>query len=99
MENNKIKRFHSPAFKAKVAMEMIKEIDAASAICSKYGIHPTQAKKWKQRALQGLEAIFAGKPADNVKAKDQIIEELYKQIGQLKVESDWLKKKVETVSG
>lgn len=89
-----IKRNHSAGFKAKVALELIKEIDKISSICSKYSIHPTQAGKWKQQALSGLEASFTGKTTDIIKSKDETIDELYKQIGQLKVELDWLKKKL-----
>ena len=89
-----IKRLFPASFKAKVALDLIREIDTAAALCSKYGIHPTQAGKWKQQALAGLEIGFSGKPADELKAKDDMIDELYKQIGQLKVELDWLKKKL-----
>lgn len=89
-----IKRHHPPAFKAKVALELIQETDTIAAICSKYSIHPTQAGIWKQQALTGLAAIFAGTRDTNLKHKDQLVEHLYQQIGQLKVELDWLKKKV-----
>jgi len=89
-----IKRSFTPAFKARVALELIKEADTIAALCSKYGIHPTQAGKWKQQALMGLERNFSDTPAHELKAKDAVIDELYKQIGQLKVELDWLKKKL-----
>lgn len=89
-----IKRFHPPGFKAKVALDMIREVDTVSTLCSKYSIHPTQAGKWKQQVLAGLETIFSGRVDNDLKAKDEMIEELYKQIGQLKVELDWLKKKL-----
>ena len=90
---NKIKRFHSPSFKAQVALDLIKEVDSASQICSKHGIHPTQAGKWKYQALTNLVSIFDNKPDYQLQEKDNLIGELYKQIGQLKVELDWLKKK------
>lgn len=89
-----IKRVHPASFKAKVALELIKDTDTVAAVCSKYSIHPTQANQWKALALTGLESSFSGKPLYDLKAKDEIIDELYKQIGQLKVELDWLKKKV-----
>jgi len=73
---------------------MIKGNDSVSSICSRYGIHPSQAHKWKNQAIEGLEAVFADKPNSALKQKNELIEELYKQIGQLKVELDWLKKKV-----
>ena len=89
-----IKRFHPASFKARVALELLKEIETAAAICSKYGIHPTQAAVWKKQLLGGAENLFSDKPSNQLKEKDEIIDELYKQIGQLKVELDWLKKKL-----
>ena len=89
-----IKRHHPPAFKAQVALALIQESDTIAAICSQHGIHPTQAGLWKQQALAGLATIFADGPTHALKHKDQLIEELYRQIGQLKVDLDWLKKKV-----
>lgn len=88
------KRHHPATFKSKVAQEMIKEEDKVSSICSKFSIHPSQAHKWKKQALEGMKFIFQDKPTTELKKKDELIEELYKQIGQLKVELDWLKKKV-----
>lgn len=89
-----IKRHHQASFKAKVALELIKEIDSIPTICSKYSIHPTQAHRWKSQALEGLPIIFENKAGSELQEKDKLIEELYKQIGQLKVERDWLEKKV-----
>lgn len=89
-----IKRHHPPAFKAKVALELIQETDTIAAICSRYSIHPTQAGIWKQQALAGLATIYADGPTHALQQKDQLIAELYRQVGQLKVELDWLKKKV-----
>lgn len=89
-----IKRLHPPTFKAKVALELIREAETMVAICSKYSIHPTQAGIWKQQALAGLATVFTDGYPKELKQKDQLIEELYRQVGQLKVELDWLKKKV-----
>lgn len=89
-----IKRNHPASFKSKIALELIKDIEPVSVICSKYSIHPTQARNWKQKVLSGLEAIFMDSLDSELKQKDELIEELYKQIGQLKVELDWLKKKM-----
>jgi len=91
-----IRRIHPPSLKAKVAVELIKETETLSAVCSKYSIHPTQAGMWKQKALQGIGKIFSGKSDYDDQKKDKLIEELYRQIGQLKVELDWLKKKANT---
>lgn len=89
-----IKRNHPASFKAKVALEMIREIDTVNSICSRHSIHPTQAGIWKKIAITGLESAFSSSAANTLKSKDEMIEELYKQIGQLKVELDWLKKKL-----
>jgi transposase len=88
-----IKRQHSASFKAKIAMELIKNTDTINAICSKYSIHPTQASMWKQQALTAIESGFNKKSDNNIKQKDELVDQLYRQIGQLTVERDWLKKK------
>ncbi|MFH2105015.1 MAG: transposase [Parcubacteria group bacterium] len=96
MEN--IKRKHSADFKTKIAMELIRGSDTMTAICSRNSIHPTQARKWKEQALLGMQSQFlkTGR-TDELKEKNELINELYQQIGQLKVELDWLKKKSETI--
>ncbi len=95
-----IKRQHSVEFKTKVVLELIKETDTIAAICSKYSIHPTQARRWKEKAIESLQVGFNG--ADNSVVRElretkELNEELFKQIGQLKVELDWLKKKSEAI--
>lgn len=90
MKNNK--RAHLPAFKARVALELIRGLPM-SEVCSRNEVHPTQAGKWKERALQELESVFV----DKRKKDTQSIEtndKLYEEIGRLKVETDWLKKKL-----
>lgn len=89
-----IRRSHPASLKAKVALDLIREIDTISAISSRYGIHPTQAGKWKRQLLGQAENLFSDKPSTVLAEKDEIISELYRQIGQLKVELDWLKKKL-----
>ncbi len=90
---NKIKRVFPSQFKAKVALDLIKETDSLTRLCSRHGIHPTQAGKWKSLALIGLPGIFDNAPNQQIKEKEEVIENLYQQIGMLKVELDWLKKK------
>lgn len=87
------KRQHSPAFKARVALELLRADEAVSQICSRYALHPTQARRWKQEAIAGLPQLFSDQAVKQLKRKDEFIEELYRQIGQLKVELEWLKKK------
>ena len=92
---SKIRRQHSAEFKTSVVMEILKEEETLSQICSKFAIHPTQAKQWKQTAVAQLKTSFAGKSSEEqLRVKDLLLDELYKQIGQLKVELDWVKKKM-----
>jgi transposase-like protein len=91
-----IKRKHSAAFKTEVAIDLIRGAEALSVVCSKRGVHPTQARRWKEQALSGLPTVFSDNAGRELQQKDELIEELYRQIGQLKVELDWLKKKVGT---
>jgi len=97
---NNIKRQHSAEFKTKAVLELLKEVDTLSVICSKYSIHPTQARRWKEKAVESLQNSFNG--SDNSVVKElietkKLNDELFRQIGQLKVELDWLKKKVESI--
>lgn len=88
---------YSKEFKTRVALEMIKGDKTVNQVASGYGINPSQVKRWKQKGLEALGNIFAGdgtRVGYELKAKEQLIEELYKQIGQLRYETEWLKKKV-----
>lgn len=80
-------------FMAKVALEAIKEEKTIAELSSQYEVHRTQITKWRKRALEGLAGIFQGKGARSGEEKEKVIDELYRQIGQLKVENEWLKKK------
>lgn len=93
--NGDIKRIHSAEFKTNVVLDLLKEADTLPRIASKYGIHPTQARRWREIAIETLKNIFTGKPQDTVVAeKDRQISELTKLIGQKEIELDWMKKKV-----
>ena len=84
---------HSPEFKAKVAREAIEGRLTLNEIALKYEIHPNMISRWKTEALEGLVEVFSSKRAKKDKEEESTQNELYKQIGQLKVEVDWLKKK------
>lgn len=92
-----IKRKHSASFKAEVALALIREQEKIASICSRYSIHTSQAHRWKEQALAGLESFFTNRPGQELQHKDEIIDELYRQIGQQKVELDWLKKKTGSI--
>lgn len=88
---NKRKR-HSADFKAKVALEAAKDMKTLNELASQYGVHSVQVSKWKKQLLEGIAGIFtAGKKYDDHTKK---FDELYRQIGEVTVERDWLKKKL-----
>jgi transposase-like protein len=88
-----MRRQHDAAVKAKVALEAIKGEKTIAQIAGEYAIHPNQIRLWRDRALAALPAAFSKGAAKNEKAHEELEEELFRQIGRLKVENDWLKKK------
>jgi putative transposase len=80
-------------FKAKVALEAIRELKTVAEISSLFGVHSTMITRWKKEALEKLPTLFSDKNQRKQKDDDELINSLYQQIGQLKVELDWLKKK------
>jgi putative transposase len=86
---------YSNAQKAKIVLEVLKGQKTMAEIASTYGVHPNQIAKWKRQVLEGLPQLFSRKGIESAKAQEELIEQLYQQIGQLKVELDWLKKKSE----
>lgn len=92
--DQKIRRMHAAGFKAKVALEAIKETKTIAELAGMYSVHTTQITKWKKKALEGLSEIFSDQKQQKKKDNDALIQELYQQIGRLKVEVDFLKKKM-----
>ncbi len=80
-------------FKAKVALEAIKEEKTLAQLGSEYRVHPNQIAQWKKQLLETLPTLFSDKRKKVEKEGEDLQAELYKQIGQLKVENEWLKKK------
>lgn len=90
---SKPKRNHPASFKVKVALAAIKETLTLSQLSSEFGVHSSQVRRWKQEAVELLNEGFSAKKERDRKEQEGLVDELYKQIGQLKVELDWLKKK------
>lgn len=88
------RKLHSADFKARVALEAIRGHKTVNEIASKFGVHPNQVSQWKKLVLDGLPLLLSDKRARAEKDDEELKAQLYQQIGQLKVELDWLKKKV-----
>lgn len=80
-------------FKARVALEAIKEEKTTAEISSEYKVHATQISSWKRRGLSGIKESFINSDRGRGQ-EEELREQLYAQIGQLKVENDFLKKTV-----
>jgi transposase len=94
INSNGPRRKHSAKFKTQVALEALKEEKTLREICGQFSIHHTQVTRWKKKALEGLEAIFTNGVKNELNRKNELIQALYQQIGRLKVEADFLKKKM-----
>lgn len=92
--NNKRKKY-SPAEKAKIALDAIKSELTIAQIITKYGTHATQVNAWKKQVLAYLPDAFSDKNKQETTSYETQLAELYEQIGRLKVENDFLKKKCE----
>jgi putative transposase len=93
-----MRRRHRASFKAKVALEAVKEEKTISQLASDYEVHPNQIRQWKKRLFEEAPHIFSSHREKEVRGQEQLEADLYRQIGQLKVEVDWLKKKAERLS-
>jgi len=87
----RIRRNHEATFKAKVVLEALKENRTLAELASEYKIHPNQITKWKQQFQDNVESIFK---ENTDKDQEEIIARLYEEIGRLKVEIDYLKKRL-----
>ena len=89
---------YNSRFKAQVAIEAIKNQKTIGEISSEYGVHSSQIHKWKKQVLAELPNIFSDNGKKIQQDSQKLQDELYQQIGKLKVEHDWLKKKVGLLS-
>lgn len=89
---------HTQQTKVKVALEAIKGQMTAAELTTKYGVHASQINTWKKSVLEVIPEAFSNVRKRSEADQQELIDELYKQIGQLIVERDWLKKKSEIFS-
>lgn len=94
---SKKRRTFSAEFKAKVAMEAMKEQETINQIASRYGVVPAQVSQWKSQLMKSLPEAFKGgrKGKDPQEDWERERKQFFQKIGQLEMERDWLKKKSE----
>jgi transposase-like protein len=92
MMENKRRKFNG-SFKAKVALAAVKGDRTMGELASEFGVHANQITKWKRQLLDGVPGIFSEGHREDLRQREALTDRLYQQIGQLKVELDWLKKK------
>jgi len=89
----KKRKQYSNEFKFKVALEAIKGVKTISQLASDYNLHPTQIGNWKKQLLREGSAVFIRPNSQSKHNRESKETELYEQIGRLKMELEWLKKK------
>ena len=88
-----MRKGHDAAFKARVALEALKEEKTMAQLSSEFGVHVNQIRQWRQKLLDDLPSLFSDRRKKKDKEGEELLSELYRQIGQLNVELEWLKKK------
>ena len=93
MTERKKRKVYSAQFKAKVGLEALQGAKTINEIGQAYGVHPVQVGQWKKAIQEQAATLFEGKRGPKAVAEHQEPERLYSEIGRLKMELDWLKKK------
>ena len=84
------RRRHSPAFKAKVALEALKGEETVAQLAARYQVHPSQIQAWKKALTNGAAGVFSNRQEQKAKSDAALVARLCQEIGQLKVERDFL---------
>lgn len=87
------RRKHNPSFKARVALEALKGEQTVAELATRFEVHPSQIRAWKKALDEGAAGIFGGE-AGGKRDTEGLVAQLYQQIGQLKVERDFLESRL-----
>jgi transposase-like protein len=87
------RKVHGPSYKAKVGLEAVRGVKTINEIGQEYEVHPVQVGLWKKTILEQAESLFEGKRGPKPVDGQGDTERLYSEIGRLKMDLDWLKKK------
>ncbi len=90
-----MRKHHSSAFKAKVALAALKGDKTMSELSSEYEVHAGMITRWRNEAKEGLTGVFGKSDRKEVREYKGKVEDLYKTIGRIQVENEWLRKKLE----
>lgn len=88
------RRQFTEKFKAKVALEAIREVKSLAELATEYQVHPTQIALWKKLILSEAPQLFSGNKTNSSKNEEELTSPLYEEIGRLKMDIKWLKKKL-----
>ena len=92
MEKTTMKKSYTAGFKSRVAIEAIKGEKTLAELASIYQVHVSQIRQWKSKAMEALPRVFESKKEKRQKEQEIGIDDVYKRVGQLEVENDFLKK-------
>ncbi len=90
---SKKRRRFGAEFKFQVALEAAKGLKTLNELSSQYGVHSNQISSWKRELLEDGVTVFSSNSARQLREQEALQTELYEQIGRLKMELEWLKKK------